>query len=126
MSEIMGSMGPAVAHSRSRNLTIARVRCDTNDTSNPDGVVDPGGVLDKTTVPAYSATGILTFTLRERWKYVDAYAYIIDTTAGSTVRQYAKVEGTAAANSFSVIQEQAHVAGATTDKEVVVVFFLSR
>ena len=121
----MGSLGYP-AHSRDRNYTNAHVRFTTNNTSNPDGVEDEDSVLAATSPLVYSATGIVTVTLRERWRKIVAFATIADTTAGSTVRQDAVVEGTAAANTVTLLQETAHVATATTDKVVDVILHLYR
>jgi hypothetical protein len=106
-----------------RNIGLCRVRYDTNNTSTPDGLVDPAGVVSAV---AYVGVGIHSVTLKKRYRYVDAYVEHCDTTEDVQIKVTTIVEGDAAANVVTVQIEAAGSKADTTDKQVRILLALSR
>jgi hypothetical protein len=123
----MATMGQGQfpAKSGARNATVGSILFQANNTSDPDSAntEDPCNLVSGI---VYSATGIQTITLRDRWQYVHATAQCLDSTNTVIAKVTAVTTGRAAANTIVLQTESGGVAAAVTAKDIVVTVSLYR
>jgi hypothetical protein len=79
-----------------REVTMVSVQFDTNGSSAPDAVVDPGEYIG---APTYAATGLVTVPLNDRYARVVVVGVELEsTTTDSDVSVDSVTEGAASAN----------------------------
>lgn len=121
------SMFPATVSVRNGQLAVFYF--DTNSTSAPDGLVDPGGLAATSSPLARAAAGDLSLTLKHRYTRIYAVAQIYDSTNGVSGGVYTVTQGSAAANVIKIKTETEDAGGVkakadTTDKRIVVIAVL--
>jgi hypothetical protein len=110
--------------SQQRDVGLAFVAFDTNDTGAPDGLVS-----DEDLVATFARTGVGTFLLTLRHQYLQCrgFAEIEDTTAGHIVKAVSHVEGQLAANSVGIqVEDEAGNAKETNNTTINVWLFLKQ
>jgi hypothetical protein len=100
------------------------IRFETNNTSNPDGLVDPAGVVSTVVRTSQS---LFTVTLNKRWARIGAWATYEEAEA-ILAQVTTHVEGSAAANTVvvRVVDEAITLNADTTDKTINVFMILTR
>lgn len=114
-----GEKGQARAYSHGNGHTVGSFQFDTNGTSAPDGLEDPGSIVKGAGV--YAATGKHLFTLNRR--YAKVYA-VANPDAFTQHFACTVVDGMAADNSISIdafSDAAPHAAEASTDIKVTVI-----
>jgi hypothetical protein len=125
MTMAMGQ-GQFVAKSGARNLTTGTILFQANNTSDP-AVANTEDPCNLVSGIVYSATGIQTITLRDRWQYVHATAQCLDATGGVIAKVTAVTAGRSAANTIVLQTEIADgTPTAVTAKDIVVTVSLYR
>ena len=94
----VGRTGSHPARGMGRDCTVFAFEFDTNGTSAPDGLVDPGGVVSAMT---YSATGNHVATLNDRYVMLAAVASHDDADAIGELEVRVS-DGTSAANTITI------------------------
>lgn len=114
----MGTIAHADKPVRSgaRNVCVYPIQFTTNNTSTPDGLVDPAGIVSSL---AYSATGNYVVTLAQRFLYVNAHVEHLDATDNYFAKVTAITQGVAAANTVTVSTENVGTGDAATNNKVV-------
>ena len=93
-------LGQYPVRSPGRNPTLFSFSFLTADTAAPDGLVDPCSVINGAGVR--TSEGLLTFTLKDRYKVLHVTCDI-ETTTAFMAQPGAIVDGTAAANTIGII-----------------------
>ena len=106
---------PFPVKSGARNACVYPIQFTTNTASDPDGLVDPAGIVDSV---ALSATGIVLVTLSQRFLYINAHAEHQDDTTDIYCKVVACTQGYAAANTVTVEIEDGGTDANSTDKRV--------
>ena len=123
----MATMGQGQfpAKSGARNATVGSILFQANNTSDPAAAntEDPCNLVSTI---VYSATGIQTITLRDRWQYIHATAQCLDSTNTVIAKVTAVTQGRSAANTIVLQTESSGSAAAVTAKDIVVTVSLYR
>lgn len=97
------SMFPATVSVR--NGQVAVFAFDSNSTSDPDGLVDKGGLAKATSPLVRNGAGDLSLKLKYRYAKIYAVAQIYDSTNSSVASVYSVTEGSAAENVIKIKTE---------------------
>lgn len=108
-------------HAHARGLTLASISFVTNNTDDPDGIIDPGGVVDSIT---HDDTGTFTINFNRRYAAIHAAPHISGTD-GKKVTESAKVTGAEAANSLELTVYDAAASTADDSNNLIVTVFFS-